>query len=157
MARYDIEQLLRDVDAYLKAKLPAKITALNSEKNNTISLAQFESGAFFVQSMDRALAAYPRFIFTGLNDVGATPAGPNVAQRCEIHVMVCTSEMGDPSIVWRLFRYQRAIFEVLAEGFSQLKSGMNITVKSMVPVAYQNMDTGEHEKVIGVSMEATLG
>lgn len=155
MAKYDIESFLRDLDAYLKAKLPAKITAVNADKGDSL-LEAIPAEAFFVLTANNKMEAYKRFIFTGIVDLDTIQAGPNLAEQLSAQVLVSCTDIGDPDEAWRMLRYQRAIKEVIAGGFTDFRSGLKIVVKSLVPVTYREDKESPWTRVIGVTVQATL-
>ena len=71
MARYDLEDCLDDIEAILKAKLGAKIAAIEAEKiskGKGIDLATVQADAFFRQTWSDKILNYDPGIFFGIEN-----------------------------------------------------------------------------------------
>lgn len=155
MSKLDVEQVLDGVKAIMTANLNAAITALNTEKNDTVSLASIDSSAYFMQSMDGAQANYDPFIFYGVRDLPgeASDYPGDSAYRLEIDVIICVADHGmDVEIGRRMLRYQRVLKEIFERHFDEMPGGCKLSVKSQVPVTIQLLNASHRHKVVGVML-----
>lgn len=161
MAKYDIESLLLDIETLLKNNLNNKITAINSEKNDSIVLAQIDSNAYFMQSLDGPEVNYNPFIFYGIEAISDEATGANFSftpMRLSIAVALVMEDSGlDVNISRRMFRYQRAIKEIFEEGFDSIPEGIKLTVQSQVPIELSLLNDSYKHKAIGVTIKADMG
>jgi hypothetical protein len=159
MARYDIENLIDDLKTVLQSNLPAKITALNLEKGGTMQLETPDSAAYILQSMDAAHAAYDPFIAIGVLDLPPQEGyAGKTCQVAEVGVLAVVADEGNDLEIWRrLFRYQRAIREVMEENFGFNPGQFQLKIQNQVPVALQLINDSWSHKAIGVTVTAEIG
>lgn len=157
MSRYDVEQLLTDVETKLKASLNTKLSELDAEKNDGITLAQIDTEAYLT-SLNGKEANFPVCIHYG--EVDTSPeaaAGPSVAKRVVVEVAVLLSDDGsDPNILKRAYRYRRALEELFEANWGKIGPGIRLQVTSLQPVSIRSLETAAVSKVIGVQLEAVI-
>src|SRR5687768_14571554 len=121
-SKYDIEKLLSEMSAFMKANLSTKLSAIDTEKNDGITLAAVETGAYFLQHLSEATANYNPFILYGIDDIESGGGiGPATRKPYKLFVVVAlTDSANDPSIIPRLFRYQRALEDLFESDWSSI-------------------------------------
>jgi hypothetical protein len=67
--KYDLENLLDDIETVLKTNLNTKITQLNTEKSDAIVLRSVPSQAYFFETLDQRVANYNPFILYGIEEI----------------------------------------------------------------------------------------
>lgn len=155
MARYDIENLMDDIKKVMTDSLNEKIASINTEKNDSIELASINDEAYFFQSMNESIANFDPFVFYGVvpspdGNIGAT------AQELAINVIVIVQDNGDPSIVRRLFRYQRAVKELFEANNFIANNGTRLEIGTLPPVPLDLLNSSENHKAIGIELNTTL-
>lgn len=159
MAVYDIEQLLTDIKTILVDNLNVKITAINTEKNDSITLDSIESSAYFMQGMDGPQTNFDPFVYIGVTDIkGEEGLMSYTATLLDIAVAIIVADEGQDVEMWkRMFRYQRALREVFEENFDFKAGTVKLSVRSQVPIEIQLLNNSYSHKAIGVTLGADLG
>lgn len=160
MARYDIESLMNSISSIVTTHISAKITSINSEKNDSIVLKDIPSGAVIIQSMDGKQANYNPFIYIGAVDIQGedTPLTGRCVQKIDVAVLIALADEGQDVEIWkRLFRYQRAIREIFEENFDFVSGHFNLKVKSQVPIELALVNNSYSHKASGVVVSAEIG
>lgn len=159
MAQYDIESVLGDIKTFLLANLNTQISALNTEKNDGITLKTVNSGAYHLQFLeDRVDLADPTLLYGESDEPIVNSIGPGTAITYFVGVWLVLADSGaDPTIVTRLFRYRRAlkdVFKAYWDAFAK-EHKMKITMSSPTP-AFKDMETGYSGRLIGVKISLTI-
>lgn len=158
MARsYGLEEILVDIKAVVYDKLNTKIDEINAEKNDGITLSQVRNEAYILQSLDGSEANFNPFIFYGADDISSESRGPNSSKKYSLFVLIVIADDGqDKNISTRMFRYLRAIEEILKENWNN-KGGAKIEVKSLVPVPLPSLNSSNPSRATGVQIETNIG
>jgi hypothetical protein len=158
MSKYDLESLLNDIKTILTNNLNTKITALNSEKNDSVTLSQVNSDAYVLQSLNGVTVNYNPFIFYGLLDVQGEGNYGYTPSMYEIIVAIVVEDEGeDVNIATRMFRYLRVLEEVFADHFDSIPEGVKISVKSQVPIEIALLNSSYPHRAVGVLLRADMG
>jgi hypothetical protein len=156
MARYDIEQFLDAIESVLKPALASKITAINSEKNDTTTLSSIASGAWFQQTLNKGVASYDPYVLYGITDIETVGLGPASSKVYSIHIMIMLADEGKPDIVKRVLRYQRALEEVAHENFDLIRVGLKLKISSLVPVQIEELNSGRELRALGIQVQVAM-
>lgn len=161
-ARYDIESLLSDIEAKLKATINTKLAEIDTEKNaglaaeDQITLEQIPDDGYLT-SLNGAEANFKACIHYG--EVESTPedvAGSSVAKRIVVEVAVLLPDAGDKYIMNRMYRYRRALEEIFEANWGRIGPGARLQVSSLAPITIRNLQTSARHKVVGVQLETVL-
>jgi hypothetical protein len=157
--KYDVETFCDDILATLTANLNAKISAINSEKNDGITLASVESDAYFFQELNSKAANFNPYVLYSIEELGSDNAGPYASVKPTLHVIAVLSDNGEDAdgCAKRLLRYQRALKEVFEENWTQNAGSVKINLSSLVPVQFSLMNSAESFRAIGVSITGSIG
>jgi len=154
--RFDIENLREEIETILKAKLNTKITALNSEKGDTLLLS-VDSTAYYFQSVNSENISKDPYIFTGVASVDASTTQGAVAGTITYDIYIVFSESSNDDLVGkRIFRYQRAIKEVVTENFSEIDNVSTIEVSDLNPIALEIAGSDEMHHATGVQIRTAI-
>ena len=167
---YDCEDLLDDIVALLKEKLPAKIdeiAAIKSENGKEISLPQISEEAYFYQNWSDKILNYPVAIFNGVENIQASGSGPATYEAYRIFVEVVVIDGGIETAeingvktavgIRKVNRYARAIREVLEDNFASLPWHTKTNIETVRPLSFTiDQNTSEEVKVGGVSITTGL-
>lgn len=157
MAKYDVEMFLSDLQSYLNSSLNTKLSAIDSEKADSITLKQVDSSAYILQTMDGSVPNYDPYVFYGIQDIESTGIGPATANRYTIVVaLILADALRDTTIAKRMLRYQRALSEVVQERYADIGDSFKAKIQNLVPIALTDMDTSNAYRGIGVSIEVTI-
>ncbi len=155
---YDLERYVTDIESLLTTNLNTKITALNTEKADSIVLKGIDSNAYFLQSLNGKQANYNPFILYGVGEITSISQYGSSIQQVILSIIVVVQDMAeDVAIAKRMFRYQRALKEVIEENFQLVKSASKLEVHSLMPVVFTAFDTDAEYRAIGVEVKCLLG
>jgi len=155
--KFDLEKLLVDLDAYFKANLNTKITAINTEKNDSITLDQINAGAFILWSSETVNKSYDRFVLIQPLDVVSTFNGPYVSEQYSIEVLMFLQDDYNRTDSWKeVLRYWRAIKEVALQSWDKVAIGIQGDVTSLAPITFTDNQSSTPLKVFGVRIDFTI-
>ena len=157
---YDLENLCTDIETLLKANLNTKISAINTEKNDSTSLDTIDSSAYFFQSLDGKQINYDPVIIYGISGFDPSPDGAwgFTPIHVDIDIAVVKADNGeDLNISNRMLRYQRALREVIEDNFFNLDSKVKLSVQNQIPVNLALLNSSYTHKGIGITVKALMG
>lgn len=158
MAKYDVESLLADVKTIISANFNSKIAAINLEKNDSIALDQLDAGAYFLQQLNGRMANYNPICLYGVENIESSSRGPLSSKKIEISVIIIAADSGEEvEIGARMFRYQRALEEIFQEKWNGGSHPVKFEIRSLVPIPFQDMNTSNSYRAIGLVLEGNLG
>lgn len=160
MAKYDLETVLSDISSVVTSNIAAKISAINSEKNDSITLKDLDSNAVAIQSMDGKVLNYNPFLYVGIVNLDgeASPREAATLQKWDVAVlMVLSDEAQDVEIYKKMFRYQRVLQEIFEENFESLSGYSKLKVKSQTPIELALVNNSYSHKAIGVMVSGEIG
>jgi len=121
MAKVDLESKLLEAIAYVKASLNAKITEINAEKADAVTLGTVEATAYlFAPEIEAQFPTHDPFVVFHIGSELGDTAGDESSIKGLLGIEVVTSDRGYASgeaVAKMLLRYKRAIREVLAAKF----------------------------------------
>lgn len=157
MAKYDIENLLADIQAFLQSNLNAKLSAISAEKADGVNLPLIDSNAYFLQTFNDKNASYDPFVFYGIDKVEGDASGPYASRNYKLNVIIIASDQGqDLSMPKRMLRYSRALDEIFSENWATIGAAVKFRVTSLEPISFTMMNSSEPYRAIGVTLEAPL-
>lgn len=156
MAKYDVELFLNDIKTILTSHLNTKIAAINSEKNDTITLGSINNNAYFLQTLDNDEANFDPYVLYGIEDIKTVGIGPLSGHEYTIAIVIVVADHQDGNCAKKMMRYQRALEEVFAEHFQENEHGTKMEIQSIVPVSFKALNTSFRYRAIGVALRAHL-
>lgn len=159
--KYDVEQMLDDIEALLKSKLNTKIAAIEAEKlslGKAVGLPAVQDNAYFQQSWSDKILNHNPAIFYGLENVSPTGANSATVEVYKIFIEVVIVDSGmDTFAKNRILRYSRAIREVFEENYDRLPWGNRTNIETVRPQSFTiDENSSEEIKVGGVSITTAL-
>lgn len=152
----DVETVFTKLSAKIKTKLAARITAINTEKGDTL-LSELNADAWCEGSLDEAIKSYKDFGFAYVDGIEGTVNGPMVGQNISIEVDLIFSQEADFMDYKRLLRYQRALNEAAQEAWDSCMKGYDrATVTILQPIDAKLFNSSYWYKVIGVRLDFSL-
>lgn len=160
MAKYDVESLLDDVKALLEANFATKIAAINSEKNDSITLTAPASGSYFRGELNGEQETMDPFVFYGIETVKTEGRGPATSNLYSLFVVIVIEDTGQDAqlggVYNRMLRYMRAMYEVFQDHWSEYEPSVKLLVSSIEPVLFTDLNTTQTYRSAGVKIEASL-
>jgi hypothetical protein len=159
-AKFDIENLLDAVKTFLAANLNTQIAALNTEKNDGISLKTVDSTAYHLQyPEDRTELSDPFIIYEEADEPRIQPnSGALIATTHHVGVTVVLADNKmDLDIVKRLFRYRRALADLFQARWASVVGSHEFVLQAWSPTPpFKNLDSGFSGRAVGVVLSVTL-
>lgn len=156
MSRHDFEELLESAKDIVSSKLSAKLTAITTEKGDSIVLPPVEANAYFLQSLDESAANFDPFIAYGITDIESNSLGPHTAEKIFMSFVIVLSDNGRDNINRIMFRYSRALKEIFEENWQIDNSSSKINVNRSTVVPFEALDSSATYKAIGIEIEMNL-
>lgn len=156
-AKYDIETYLYELEEVVKNNLTAKLAEIDTEKGDGIELKTVDDNAYIVQNMDEKALSYDPAIFIWISNLQSIENYGDSAQTvtAEIDVIISNDLEGD--IDKRLWRYQRALREIIETNFYKIsRTRQKVQVTSLTPVSLATINDDRLFKAIGIEVEATF-
>lgn len=157
--KIDIETVLAEVLAILTANFNTRLAAITTEKADDITLAAIDSGAYFFQDLNGKTANFNPFVLYQVSSIETSEdeMGHTLTSLRLVVAVVLADEGQDETVARRLFRYGRALREVLEENWELPKSAAKLSIISQVPIAVALTDSSELHRAIGVTLKVELG
>lgn len=116
MAKFDIESFRDYFLGLFQANLAAKVSEINSEKNDGITIVDIPAAQYF-NDLNAAVVNYHTFIFYGFPEIKTTDRrGTSFSLEITMSVEVVISESeGGTETENKIMRYTRALAEIIAE------------------------------------------
>lgn len=150
--KYDVETFWEDIETIIKNNIGAKITSINLEKNDTITLATPAILAFF-HDMDDEAANYDPLVLTGLVSNQSIGIGPETCETAVINAAIIINDNGqDLFITKRMLRYQRCLKEIIEANFYSQRSYGKLKIESLPILEFTKKDTSERYKMASINI-----
>lgn len=160
MAQYDIEEILGEVRTFLLANLNTQIIALNTEKNDAITLTQVASSAYHLQTLeDRIDVADPIVLYGEAAEPLVVSVAHGVSVEHHVSVWLVLADNGtDSQIVNRLFRYRRVLLDLFRMNWASFVSaGVKLKIHASSPSdPFKDQETGYKGRAVGVIISFVL-
>lgn len=160
--------MLKRFRTILQANLPTKLDEIEAEYSTediaeygaVLTLEDVANANYWIQGPPETINA-KTFIAIGVNGIVINSRGPAVAKSYEIFVLFGhTGLRNDPNfdrIESKIFRYTRALEEVIRENFDKVLPGFSLAQALEMPAepGFQ-LQTGETIRVSGLVFSATV-
>lgn len=152
VAKYDVETLVSDIETLIKNNIGAKITAINSEKSDSITLKTPPANAFFPDLDDKA-ANYDPIILTAEANIQTDGIGPNTAEIVTVNVTLLLNDNSqDLFIQKRMQRYRRVLKEIIEDNFFYKRGHGQLRIESLPILDFIRQDRSLRYKVTGINV-----
>ena len=156
MARWDIEGVLDALETYLKANLNTKITAINTEKGDSL-LSQVSTSAYNKQVLNEYSVNHDPFLILGVIDnISVVGEGPVSIQTFNIDVIIFFSEQSASNTYKLIWRYQRALRETIQDGYNDIFRQVKFKLSGLTPTTIAIKNDSQEHVGIGVSLTVSI-
>lgn len=152
----DFETILDSVKIIMIDNLNNKLSEIEAEKDDDISLPEISASAYFLQSLDESAANFDPFIAYGIEDIETTSIGPHSAEKLFISSVIVLTDNGRDEINRIMFRYSRALKEIFEENWQLIDSSTKININRSTVVPFKALDSSATYKAIGIEIEITI-
>ena len=157
MAKFDIETLVTNLEAEMKIQLAARITAINTEKGDSL-LDQISSEAWFAESLDDKAANFKTFVFWFTDSLETRVAGNQFSHDLTLEFDILLVDRQDRQVQKRIYRYRRALAEAIASAWQKVGMGYGYPeIQSLNPVDVRLNNSSTMHKLFGVSASFSIG
>lgn len=171
--KYDIENLLKDVNALIAANINAAIDAVEAEKVaqglpasgiQHIDLTASTSNpsgynGLFEQSWSPANLNVKDAIFYGVEEIQTQGMGPASIQTIKVFVEIIHTDSGNDTLgLKRLARFSRAIKDIFEDNYDRFPVTSNkIKIETVRPISFKlDTDSSEEIRVGGISLTMAI-
>lgn len=139
---YDVESAVRALVTLYKAKLNDTITAINTEKSDSIVLATIPDDLYSLEVVTEDMLNYDQaFIMYSVQQPKTkSPLATNFIKTIPITFTVWIPDMGNANRddeFYKILRYQRALESVIIKNSGVFQNYSNPSVTSLSPDAFQ--------------------
>ncbi len=164
MPRYDIEDLVKDIETLCKAHLNTKVAAVEAEqagKGHAASgILPVPTDGFFTYGWNNySLNVSPAVgIFVANSSTIGEPGFSQTTYEIEIGVIVSGTQ-NDKLSIQKMVRYARALKEMFEENWGQINNcATREKIETLGPIDFTlNQDSSDECKIAGVVLKGTLG
>lgn len=157
MANKDLEVIMDDIIAFLKANLNTQITAMNTEKDDGITLSAINDASYQFQSLNNEVANFDPFILVTTVKINTEGIGPGTKKEYLIQVIVIKSDDGqDVNCGRKILRYGRVLSDIFEQKWDKISPSDKINIQSLEPVEMELLNSGHKYQVIGVQLNPTI-
>mgnify|MGYP007071571673 CR=1 FL=1 len=155
---YDVEDLLDDIQAFVKANLNTIIDEINSEKDDGIDLKHVDNDAYFMQELNSKQANYNPFILFGVSNIETISNGYDAAANISIEVILIFEDTNglEANIPRLAFRYNRALRDVIRNNWSQRVQAGKLVMEDLLPVPYTSLNNSKKTRATGVKIITSI-
>lgn len=156
-AKYDLEVLMSDIQTIMANNLNTKITAINAEKADSISLTTVDSDSYFFQTMDETTVNKNPFVYYGINEIETDGIGPVVAKNITIGVIIVYADTHQDLLIANyMLRYLRALEETFTDNWNETQSRAKLRVESFAPFQFEGVNTSNMHRAAAVALRLTM-
>lgn len=152
----DFEEILNNVKSNIVDNLAAKLTAIETEKGDSIDLPDIDASAYFLQTLSDKAANYDPCLIYGIESIETEPNYGDTAEKISIFIVYLLADQNTDNTITILFRVQRALKEIFEENFTDYTIGNKILIRRLEPVPFESLDSSAKYKAIGIVLETYL-
>lgn len=152
--KLDLETILDSVVTLFNSKFNTKLSSISTEKNDSITLAQLDSRAFGLLSLNEKVMNYDPFIAVLIDDLKSTGIKSATATVASMFIICVKEDAGmDAEMHRKMLRYQRAVQEVLEENWDDLTTGSFYEIQGLAPQQLKGLNTSKLFRGAGVVVQ----
>lgn len=158
MARkYDIEEFITELEDVVKNNLSAKLSEITTDKGDSLALDDIPSSAIMYELQADTVNNFKASLYIGITNVQTDSAMAAIAETYSVELVVILPESYDNNINKRLFRYQRALKEIILENFKSVsRIKQEVEVSSLAPISFQIQNSDHGHKAIGIEVQTVI-
>lgn len=155
---YDKEDLLFDIVSVFQNNLNTRISAINTEKNDNLTLETLSSGAYFVQEAGETSLNFSPYLFFYLSLPETESIESSSVDKFSVMVLIVFQDEANSNfeLIRKLLRYQRAMKETVENNFSITAGSNRIKVAGVEPVIIRDQDSSRLIKTCGIEIETYI-
>ncbi len=152
----DVETIIDDIVTFLKANLNTQITAMNTEKGDSL-LGPVSGDAYMIQSLNNAAVNFNPFIFIPIVGIDSEPIGPRSKETYFIQIILILSGVAvDSNAGKKILRYRRVLSDLIKRNWDKISPGERTEIRSLTPVPVELENSNDMHLATGVELEFVL-
>jgi len=160
MAFVDSEIIMDALETFLKANLNTQITAMNTEKGGSITLASIGNEAYFFQTLTNLIANFTEFLVFGEEriEVDQITSASGQAYRYIVSIILVDSDNNeDETITRKLFRYRRVLVDLFNKNATTIVRGLKFQVTALQPTdMFRLPHSDNNHRAIAILLETNF-
>ncbi len=155
--KIDLEYYLLRIKELLQDKLPSKLTAIDTEKNDGLVLPQIENDAYFFQGYHERMTNYSDFIIYGIDQIESVSQNAINAKNFTFFVEIAFTDRGEIDVnLKKMLRYGRALEEIFLDNYAKILGHTRFNIQLLEPITFESKEAGVFLNSIGVKISASL-
>lgn len=152
--KYDIETFRDEIITLIQDNLSAKITAINTEKNDSLSIDSIAAENYYNDVTDQVVNISP-FIHYGFASLESETVGAQTRTTITMFVAVVFDNTNQTGIESKVLRYTRCLKEIIQENSKKIASASPLSVTQFLPVNFE-LNKGSDFKVGGIHITTSI-
>jgi len=152
------DEILCLIQDFYKANLPAEIDAQNKLAKDSLMVPVPEHDAYGIQFITEKMLVFNPWILIGEEDIGFEQVAHIVKEFPKIRILIGMSPNAaedDENLPKILFRFRKALINVLANNFRRVIPGMDFKIQIDPPAPFNVK--GQDFGVVGILIEPIKG
>lgn len=155
--KIDIEYYLDQVESFVKANLNNKLSEIDTEKNDGITLKPINDKAVVFQTLNAFPVNFDPVLFYGIDSVQGESIESANEETYQIEISIILADKADKATEKKLLRYHRALKEIFQENYFKIgNTREKVRVTSLSPISFTLQNTTNPFRAIGVRIEVSL-
>lgn len=153
-AKNDLELIVDRIATLLKNNLNTKLASITTEKNDSITMEQFNStNAYALLELNTKIFNFDPILAILVDDITSDSRGPATMHLASLFILAIKADNGTDAadVVHRkMCRYMRAIEEVFEDNFDSLELGTKYNIRSLAPKRLADLNDDKPFRSAGV-------
>jgi len=152
--KYDVETFRDAIISIVQSNLAAKITEINTEKNDDYVLTDIATSSYYNDITDQVLNVSP-FIYYGLSNVIVKTNGAQTSLVVTMFISIVFDNQNQNGVESKALRYIRSLREIILANYKKIPSASPLLIDEFLPTNFQ-LNKGADFKIGGVHVTATI-
>lgn len=151
--KQDLEVILDSVVTLLQSKLNSKLTAISTEKGDTVPNLAIDNNAYVILGLNQKTINFDPFVMLIATDIKTKGERGISAHEVDLSVLTIKADEGENINIHRtMLRYMRAMEEVFEENYSALDTGVFYNIQTLAPKTLVDLNTNKTFRGAGVGL-----
>lgn len=156
---YDAECLEADILNIVQSNLPAKLAAIDAEKNDGLVTTPIPNSDYYSSIVNQVINADPyiNYMIQSIDADTQSVIGNTAREYVVLFQVVFIDTYSSADVRKKAFRYIRALREVIDENFRKIKACSGLDISEFLPTDMVSNDNNSvYYKIGGVKITTTI-
>ena len=155
--KIDKENILIAIEDMYKAQLSNKIDAITAEKNDNVELKKVSDSAYS-NDLNEKVQNYNPFLLINISGTDPIDSGGRLGETVTYSVIIVVEDPINETTenYKRMLRYGRCLKEVAKDNWKNFFRSLQLSIESLQPVSFTDMNTNKRFKAVGVNVTTTF-